>query len=315
MQRHEIDIRDRLQQIDAAAGAVITTNSIRTFFTPLADQVLHADRGVLAKVIPTTACIGASGLKERQFLAERFHIECIVTTHDPKRINFSENTSIHECLLVCRRWSGGKRPPTRFVSLSRMPMALPQAREAADAIAVGSPGTWGSIQDWPAERVCSGDWTPVQWYDGTLAEAVVQLEANAYLEPVGLRFDIGPAGRRIRETYVASAPELPGGVRMFWSNSGKIRRTLRGEPEAWRSPNPRKRKLASRYWHEGSHLLVATRCNVVSGRLTAVWSPIASLGSAWCPVSVREEGVAKALAAWWNSTPVRLMLLNQGPRR
>ena len=44
-------IRDRLQQSGAVAAAVITTNSILTFFTPLADQLLRADRGVLGKEV------------------------------------------------------------------------------------------------------------------------------------------------------------------------------------------------------------------------------------------------------------------------
>ena len=46
MQRREMDLRDRLLASDEAAGGLIDTNSIRTFFTPLIDCVL--DR--------TTAC-------------------------------------------------------------------------------------------------------------------------------------------------------------------------------------------------------------------------------------------------------------------
>ena len=202
MQRHELDIRNRLQARDPAAGRVITTNSIRTFFTPLADQLLRTDWGVLAKVIPATACTGASGVEERRFLAERFHVERIVTTHDPKRINFSENTSIHECLLVCRRHPDGERPPTAFVSLRVMPDNAEDAIEAADAIVSGKPSRWGNVLDWPADRMRSGDWTPVQWFDGTLAQSAWELERNALLEPGGLRYQIGPA-----------EPAYPGRVR------------------------------------------------------------------------------------------------------
>ena len=311
MQRNEIDIRDRLEQTDSAAGGVITTNSIRTFFSPLADQLLKTDQGVLAKVIPATACIGASGVAERRFLAERFHIERIVTTHDPKRINFSENTSIHECLLICRRWAESERPPTEFVSLRRMPDSVDEAIKAADAIASTGPEHWGSVRRWSANRVRAGDWTPVQWYEGELAEAAAELESNPRLEPAGRRFEIGPAGGRIRETYEACEEHTPGAVRLFWSNSGELRRKMRGEPEDWRRPKSGRENLAQRYWQQRSHLLVAARCNVVSGRLTAIWSPIASVGSAWTPVSVSDEKHAKGLAAWWNSTPARLMLLNQ----
>ena len=52
------------------------------------------------------------------------------------------------------------------------------------------------------------------------------------------------------------------------------------------------------------------RLNTVSGRLTALWTERASFGW-WVPVAVPEEDTAKALATWWNSTPVRLMLLNR----
>ena len=310
MQQNEIGIRDRLQQSDAEAGAVITSNSIRTFFTPLADQLLRSDRGVLAKVIPATACIGASGLKERKFLAERFHVERIVTTHDPKRINFSENTSIHECLLVCRRHPGGERPATEFVSLRRMPGSVDEAVEAAEAIASGSPGAWGNVQLWPADRVRSGDWTPVQWYDGSLAEAAREIEASALLESAGLRYEVGPAGQRIQDAYKVCDGEEPGAIPGFHSVSGKLRRTLLGEPDVWYRPKSAKQGLAERYRAQRSQLLVPMRFDTISGRLTGVWSAKPSFGW-WVPLAVPDGDRQKALAAWWNSTPVRLMLLNR----
>ena len=197
MQRHELHIRDRLEARDSAAGRVITIDSIRTFFTPLADQLLKREKGVLAKVIPVTACTSASGIDERRFLAERFHIERIVTTHDPTRINFSENTSIHESLLVCRRWPEAARPPTEFVSLHRMPADADEAIAAADALASDQVGEWGNVHRWAADRVLKGDWRPVQWYDGTLADVCWELEQTGSLlvEPLGTRHHIGPMGR------------------------------------------------------------------------------------------------------------------------
>ena len=52
-----------------------------------------------------------------------------MTTHDPKRINFSENTSIHECLLICRRHGTEESAqPTEFVSLRRMPEGVRKKR-------------------------------------------------------------------------------------------------------------------------------------------------------------------------------------------
>ena len=310
MQRHELDIRDRVQARNLASGQVITTNSIRTFFTPLADLLLKSERGVLAKVIPATACTGASGVDERRFLADRFHIERIVTTHDPKRINFSENTSIHECLLVCRRHPDGERPATEFVSLRVMPDSAEQAIDAADAITSGPPGHWGNVHSWPADRVRAGDWTPVQWYDGTLADTARVLEANTLLEPAGLRFEIGPAGQRIQDAYRVCDGEQSGALPGFHSVSSSLRRTLLGEHDVWYQPRAAKRSLAQRYRAQRSQLLVPMRLDTISGRVTALWTAQASFGW-WVPIRISDETKAKALAAWLNSTPARLMLLNR----
>ena len=254
MQRHELDIRDRLHAWDPAAGQVITTNSISTFFTPLADQLLGSARGCLAKVIPATACTGASGVDERRFLAERFHVERVVTTHDPRRINFSENTSIHECLLICRRHPGGEPPPTEFVSLRVMPDTAEAAIAAAAAIASGKPGHWGNVVRWPADRVRLGHWTPVQWYDGALAQAAWELERNALLEPAGMRYKIGPAGQRIQDAYEVCGGDEPDAIAGFHSVSGALRRTLLGEPDVWYRPKAAKRSLTERYEAQRSHL-------------------------------------------------------------
>lgn len=136
MQQHELRIRDHLAMSDPAAGDVIDSNSIRTFFTPLADQLLNPESGVLAEVLPVTATIGAAGKSERRFLASRFHIERIITSHDPKRINFSENTSIHECLLIARRGNPPPPPPQnssrygRCQRPQRRPLPLPMPSPA-----------------------------------------------------------------------------------------------------------------------------------------------------------------------------------------
>ena len=311
MQRHELDIRNRLADRDPEAGAVITTNSIQTFFTPLAEKLLRTEGAFLATVVPVTVCTGAAALPQRRFLAERFHIERIVTTHDPRRIAFSENTSIHESLLICRRRPRGDRPPTEFVSLRKMPDTPDEAIEIAEAVAAGQAADWGQVCLWPADRVQAGDWTPAQWYDGRLPATIREIERSPLLEHVGLRHDVGPTGRRIRDTYRKCKAGDEGAVRLFWSISSKLRRSMCGEPEDWRCPKSGKEDLARQYWEARSAVLVAARMNSVSGRLTALWTRSPSVGSGWTPVAISDEHRAKALTAWWNSTPARLMLLNQ----
>ncbi len=137
MQQHELELRKKLVNQDPHCANVVNSNSIRTFFTPIAERLLHQKHGTLAKVLPATACTGASGEGERKFLAKHFHISIIVTSHDPKRINFSENTSIHECLLVARRNFKDRQQPTYFVSLAKMPTTQEEVFTVTDAIARG----------------------------------------------------------------------------------------------------------------------------------------------------------------------------------
>ena len=269
MQRHELDIRDRLQQRDVGAASAITTNSISTFFTPLAEGLLNSRRGVLAKVLPVTGCTGVGGIAERRFLAERFHVERIVTTHDPRRIAFSENTSIHECLLICRRRPRENQPPTEFVSLRRMPENAEEAAEAAVAIATDRLEGWGRGCRWPSDRMQAGDWRPVQWYDGALAEAARKLEENTALEPAGLRYDIGPDGRSVQDAYEIGDQDAHGAVPGFHSVSSLLRRTILGEPDVWYCPKSRPRKgrerTAEQFRQRRSHLLVPMRLDTISG--------------------------------------------------
>ena len=78
---------------------------------------------------PTIALSATSGLNERQVLAQRFHIHTVVTCHQPRNINMSQNTNINESIVVMCRHSGDPRPPTRFVHLDRMPIDESEVEE------------------------------------------------------------------------------------------------------------------------------------------------------------------------------------------
>ena len=104
--------------------------------------------------------------------------------------------------------------------------------------------------------------------------------------------------------------DTAGAIPGFHSVGGTKRRTIQGEPDVYYRPRAGKERLAERYAKQRSHLLVPMRLNTVSGRLTGLWTRQPSFGW-WVPVSVEDEDRAKALAVWWNTTPVRLMLLNR----
>ena len=78
-------------------------NSIRPLFVALADHSQKRPDGVLTMINPTIALSSTSGLRERQILAQRYHIHTILTCHNPRQKNLSQNTNINESIIVMRR--------------------------------------------------------------------------------------------------------------------------------------------------------------------------------------------------------------------
>ena len=101
----------------------------------LGERMVRAVDGTLAVVLPTVMATNPAAFHTRRYLAQRFHIDTIVSSHDPGRIYFSENTSIGEVLIICRRWKGtAPKPQTRVVNLARNPATPLDATSVADGL-------------------------------------------------------------------------------------------------------------------------------------------------------------------------------------
>ena len=230
----------------------------------------------------------------------------------------SENTTVHESLLVCRRRGNAteERGNTKFVSLKRMPSNVHEAIAAADAIANGCVTEWGNAIEWPPELIVDGNWTPTQWYDGALAVAARALEESDRLEPLARQNTVGPMGRAAQNSWRRCSEDEargnPGAILIFDTISAKVRRQMAGEPEQWVLPGGGKRPhLWEKILKQASDLLVAERFNTMSGRLTALCVKEKSFGFGWRPVSTESRKHSEAICAWWNSTPGRILLLNR----
>ena len=317
MRQREQAIHSEIQERQGSEAAnVINYNSVSTFFTPLAGHMVRKNGGTLAKVMPVTACTSASGLLERKYLARRFHIERLVTCHAKSNFSFSASTSIHECLMVCRRRADGPTPPTKIVVLSRSPASADDVAEVVQAIrGEGDLSPWGNEHEWDADRIAAGDWSPVQWFDGTLAEVAYSLDRNENLEPLGIRHEVGPAGQRIRDAFQKCEAEETDAIPIFESKSSSVRYSLHGEPDGFRRPKANKIKMAKTYRSKASHFLVSAGMDTHSGVLTGLFCSTPRVGNSWIPVEIENTRQGKALTAWWNSTPVWLMLFSRRTRK
>ena len=318
MQRREKDLRDRVLASNEAGGRLIDINSIRTFFTPLIDCVLDREDGVLAKILPMTACTATSGRDERQFFASRFWIKYIVMCHDPKNINLSQETGINECLLIGTRRGGGKGKPTTFVNLSRYPLNTDDARAMAAALRGGYFGAVGRATEWPADRVEAGDWSPVQWYAGGLATASIQLLQSDRLTTAGSLYEFGLLGRNVSHCFepIKGNPRTHGRLRIFTSIAEESRSTLAGDAdEVWQVIPVEKRDkrggtdAVPKYVNEKGWMLAAQRFRTTSSRTASQYTAEPALGTAYIAIRTDTPDEAKTLNLLWNSTPVLIQLL------
>ncbi len=102
-------------------------------FLALADKIVKSKSGTIAVVLPLVGATNYATREMRIYLAKKFHIDTIVTSHDPSRIYFSENTSIGEMLLICRRKAPTPNPsPTASVFYAAQMREGETAREKWD---------------------------------------------------------------------------------------------------------------------------------------------------------------------------------------
>lgn len=173
----EKKIKDREKTLFANKPVHLSSNG--NAFLVLAEYVSKRNDGAIAAVLPLVTATNASSLEIRRFLASHFHVETIVTSHDPERIYFSENTSIGEMLVVCRRWptSEGPKPATQVVNLAVNPATPAEAINVAWAIENGTINRqdYCTVQEWPSDRIAAGNWGAVQFLSPYLCENFAEM--------------------------------------------------------------------------------------------------------------------------------------------
>ena len=311
-------IKDREKEIFAGHPNYMAGNS--GAFLVLADYIAKDDTGAIAAVLPLTGATDKSGYGLRKHLGAGYHVETIVTPHDPERIYFSENTSIGELLLVCRRWPGepAKKPPTRVVNLARSPATPADAISLVWAIADGTVESrgYGTVQAWPADRIASGDWGAVQFLSPYLCARFAALRRGELgaVAMLGSMANIGPEGRRIRDAFTRSEMPDEHGRLALWQHDTDVTQTMAARPDTHINAKPPRAHLAEKYWQQRGRLLLPGRIRLNTGRALSVLLDTPALGSAWMPCRPKPtqrqaEQWEQALCVYLNSSVGVLSLL------
>lgn len=315
-------LEERLIRADGGIIDFLNKNSIGPLFVRLADQLIPGERGVLAMVTPTIALSNPSGLGERLFLSERYHIDTIVTSFDVNDVNMSQKTNINESLVIMRRYESEK-PDTRIINLDRMPMSERETEAlfaAIDAIGVGDiPGGWGEVSYWPVDRIEAGDWTAAIWRSPVLARASannVRDNNMRTLRDMGLM----PKRTDIVESrgYTRCGSDVVGAIPTLYSKGASGQKFIHSHPDSY--------WMHQDYCLDGHHdrdgrrkgylepknagyLLVTFGQRLNTARLVAVAGSDRYVGTSWLPIPAADLDTAKALSVWLNSTAGRLQIM------
>ena len=314
----EVEKKLKAREKRLFANKPVHLSAIGSAFLLLADYINKTDSGTLASVMPLVMATNKSGMEIRRHLAARYHVETIVTSHDPKRIYFSENTNIGEMLIVCRRWSGSQedKPPTRIVNLANNPSNPADAVSVAAAIRNGTLGGRATVQEWPYERISAGNWGAVQFLSPYLCERFVEIVQGDVFpsKALGDIAQVGPAGQRIREAYERTTMPDSEGRMAIWQHDTDVTQSMFARPDTHISAKPKYRNRADKYWEQRSRLLLPTHLRLTTIRAMAVRLSISTLGSLWVPCRLTApEGHLvmreKALCAFLNSSVGILSML------
>ena len=283
-------------------------------FLALADFIAKPNQGAVAAILPLVGATNYSTSMMRQYLAEKFHIETIVTSHDPSRIYFSENTSIGEMLLVCRRWpEDAEKPATRVVNLYENPATPAEAIAVAQDITAGNQGRIkGTVQSWPTERIAAGDWGAVQFLSPYLCERFIDLRQGKFFaaRQLGTLAEIGPDGGGIRTAFDRS--EVPDENRMvaLWYHKTDVTQKMLAQTDTYIIPKKGKKKSAAGLWAKRGRLMLPFRMFLTTIRCMSVRLNERALGSLWIPCKPKsniscifgQQTLEKAICVYLNST-------------
>ena len=329
--RSRVDAMENLLvKADPDLERFMDKNSIRPLFVALADHIQKRSDGVVSMITPTIALSAISGLNERRILAQRFRIHTVVTSHQPRNIHMSQQTSINESIVVMCRHPSGSKPPTRFIHLDKTPINESEVDDMHNCLLECPEGLmsngWGEVSHWPADRMEEGDWTPAILRSPELAEAARKFASHPDMRPIREHgFSCEATLQMLDKKYfIPATTETPGTFHILSSKGADGQKTIRSAPDAeWQPTNldeelrilnggtyPQVDKLLSK----SGFLLITSGQRTNTARLTAVADEKKYVGRGWLPVRGPDAQEAKAIAVFLNSTAGRLQLWRNAGR-
>jgi len=331
----QTELKRQVSKIGASATA-----GLASVFIALADQLLKPG-GRLAFVVPAAVASGEAWGESRRLIADRYHLETVVTSYDADRPNFSENTDLSEILFIARKLkSREKTGPTKYINLWRNPHSIHDAIDLAyriehtgKAVSVADRGftsitgtteKLGEIVSVPSVKQ-GGTWIGSLFAQTELLRTAWHLESGVLALPehstkislplVNLE-ELGGLGYDRRDIHDAFEPSRSdwSPYPSFWNHEADKVRTISQLPTGYlimrtTAAKGRKLKSAAAVWSKSGDILLVERLWPITHRVLAVKLDKNVLGATWW--AFRAEGLTagqkKALLLWLNSSLALLL--------
>ena len=324
----QTELKRRVKQIGASATA-----GLGSVFVALADRWLKTG-GRLAFVLPAALVSGEAWGDTRELIAERYHLETVISSHDAERPNFSENTDLSEILFIARKRVEKERPGrTTYISLWRNPRSIHEALDLANRIIhidepitiegkglttiQGPSGKLGEVitlppakgkENWTGALFAQSELLRICW---TLEQGALRVPGSRHTTSMPLcRLDtlgaLGPDRKRIHEGFKVTKDDWTP-YPAFWGHDSTTVRTISQQPNArlaaWLE-SPRGPNYGAHLWERAGNILLVERLRSNTHRVLAVGFENEVLGNTWwalkpCGLSHQQE---KVLLLWLNSS-------------
>lgn len=341
---HRTQMQNRLRRIIRPSRKpnlpASSTAGLGSVFIAVADRHIE-EGGRQAIVIPASICTGVAWGETRALFDHSYELEYVVSSHDPVRWSFSENTDLSEVLLIARKTREEKDNSHRtiFVNLWSNPGTIVSALALSDAIIrsqpvrlednatsvdAASPIRVGNMKYGEILSVSTQKLRDRPWVGGAFAQTVLNRVLFGLLEGYIHQGD-GCSPREIPVTDLGSLGRLGPDRRdiydgfnierhhtayaAFWGHNSDEVQKMAVSPNRWLSPLSQKKpgrnlRNASSLWKLSGRLFLAERMRLNTQAIVAVRMSEPGLSNVWWPFQLENwsDEKEKALALWLNST-------------
>ncbi|MEM0486897.1 MAG: hypothetical protein QW080_02025 [Sulfolobales archaeon] len=277
--------------------------------------------GVIAFVLPRNLLSGISWFLARALLADKFHLKYVVVSSDfEKGYNFSEGTSLSECLVIARRVdSHSPEEVTKFINLLKKPSSALEATLLSEELIRSS----GDLVELPCGTSCLvlrvsrsellenlDNWNRLVFLPESEVVSFGLNTLKGDLSVLGIRVPVvrlmelvesmGVHSPMFHEhfSYTSAATPYP----IVYGGREEVRSVMRVKPNAYATCKTD--KAAEIYKKFSGRLLLPDRIWLDTTHITALFSDIPVLSNVFYAVRLKNLGVdaEKALVLWFNTT-------------